>query len=115
MYIYRHEKNPVPGRHDVIFPLFEFETRGNFEDLCNLVKELLAFLGFKTDDDGQFPGDDYMNVAAKYGVKELDHDHETMINEEYGEVFFLKVLCRICCATCSVTCSHTHALTELPQ
>ena len=25
---YRQEQNPVPGRHDTIFPMFEFESHG---------------------------------------------------------------------------------------
>ncbi|MSO13513.1 hypothetical protein h2es_0206 [Rickettsiales endosymbiont of Trichoplax sp. H2] len=30
---YRSEPNPIPGRHKTIFPMFEFESHGNFEDL----------------------------------------------------------------------------------
>src|SRR3989338_8992132 len=26
---YRNEPNPIPGRHNLIFPMFEFETRGD--------------------------------------------------------------------------------------
>ena len=36
--ISRNEPNPVPGRHDKIFPLFEFETRGGMDDLVALEK-----------------------------------------------------------------------------
>jgi hypothetical protein len=43
---YRNEPNPIPGRHEKIFPLFEFEMKGNFEDLKKLEKELLMHLGF---------------------------------------------------------------------
>jgi len=25
---YRQETNPIPGRHDLIFPMFEFESKG---------------------------------------------------------------------------------------
>ena len=38
---YRNEPNPIPGRHDLIFPMFEFEGRGTLEDLVTLEKELL--------------------------------------------------------------------------
>ena len=32
---FRNEPNPVPGRHDKIFPMFEFEIKGCSErDLC---------------------------------------------------------------------------------
>ena len=33
---YRMEPNPVPGRHDVIFPMFEFEFKGNMQELMEL-------------------------------------------------------------------------------
>ena len=37
---YRQEQNPLPGRHDVIFPMFEFESHGDFEDLLQLENDL---------------------------------------------------------------------------
>lgn len=43
---YRNEQNPVPGRHEKIFPMFEFESKGDFNDLINLEKDLLSYLGF---------------------------------------------------------------------
>ena len=30
---YRQEPNAIPGRHDIIFPMFEFEFPGTIEDL----------------------------------------------------------------------------------
>lgn len=43
---YRAEPNPVPGRHCLIFPMFEFEGYGNFDQLLQLVEDLLIYLGF---------------------------------------------------------------------
>ena len=43
---YRNEPNPVEGRHDKIFPMFEFESHGNMDDMIKLEKELLHYLGF---------------------------------------------------------------------
>ena len=43
---YRMEPNPVPGRHDVIFPMFEFEFKGDINELIELQKELLIHLGY---------------------------------------------------------------------
>ena len=43
---YREEKNPIPGRHDLIFPMFEFESKGTMKDLIKLEGDLLAYLGF---------------------------------------------------------------------
>ena len=39
---YRNEPNPVEGRHDKIFPMFEFESHGGMDDLIDMEKELLA-------------------------------------------------------------------------
>ena len=36
---YRNEPNPVPGRHDLIFPMFEFELKGDMNDLITMEKE----------------------------------------------------------------------------
>src|SRR5690606_27149814 len=43
---YRNEPFPVPGRHDKIFPMFEFEAAGGMDELRKLEAELLEFLGF---------------------------------------------------------------------
>ena len=45
---YRNEPNPIEGRHQKIFPMFEFESKGNMQDLIKLEDELLKFLGFKS-------------------------------------------------------------------
>ena len=87
---YRNEPNPVPGRHDKIFPMFEFESRGGMDDLEQMEKELLDHLGFTRKADGEYPGGDYVDVAKGYGVKELEHEHETQLEVDHGPVFFLK-------------------------
>jgi len=43
---YRDEPNPIAGRHERIFPMFEFESHGTLDDLRGLENELLDFLGF---------------------------------------------------------------------
>lgn len=89
---YRNEPNPVPGRHDLIFPMFEFETRGNMDDMIKLETELLQYLGFKVDmyPDNVYPEGDYDDVAKKYDVEILEHEHETQLEKDYGPVYFLK-------------------------
>ena len=92
---YRQEQNPKEGRHELIFPMFEFEAPGNFEDLLQMENDLCKFLGFKTDrnlapyNDLDFPGGFYQSVLAKYTGPELDAGHEEKLYEEYGDVFFL--------------------------
>ena len=89
---YRNEPNPVPGRHDLIFPMFEFETRGDMNDMLKLETELLLHLGFKVDmyPNNVYPEGDYDDVAKKYGVDILEHEHETQLEKDHGPVYFLK-------------------------
>ena len=77
---YREEPNPVEGRHDLIFPLFEFEMKGDMEALINLEKELLEYLGYNPT---SYPTkrDKYSTVAQSYNTSELTHDHETQMYE----------------------------------
>lgn len=89
---FRNEPNPVPGRHDKIFPMFEFETKGNMEDMIKLEKELCEFLGFPKGIKGkskEYPRGQYDKVSKDYNVKELEHEHEAMLEKDYGSVFFL--------------------------
>jgi len=86
---YRNEPNPVPGRHDLIFPMFEFESKGTVVDLQKMQVDLLDHLGFdKTD--GSYPEGDYLEICNKYNTNELDNDHELRLEKDYGPVFFLK-------------------------
>ena len=87
---YRQEPDPVPGRHDLIFPMFEFEMHGGMEALIALEKELLEHLGYTGGDDGlQFAEGEYTDVADKYKTESVEHVHEAALCEEHGPVFFL--------------------------
>ena len=68
---FRNEPNPVPGRHDKIFPMFEFELKGGMDEMVKLERELCEFLGFGKAEE--FPAGDYDDVSAKYGVDDLEH------------------------------------------
>ena len=83
---YRNEPDPVPGRHELIFPLFEFEMRGGIDDLIVLEKELLEYLGY---DPSKFIVGKYEDVAKEYGVEELEHEHEAKLYEEKTATYFL--------------------------
>ncbi len=85
---YRNEPNPVPGRHCLIFPMFEFEMHGGLDEMIKLEAEFLEFLGF--GDKDSFPGGDYAAVAEAYGVKELQNEHEAKLVDDHGPIFFLK-------------------------
>ena len=84
---YRSEPNPVPGRHDLIFPMFEFECKGDMDDLVSLQKELLIHLGYNSDN---FYENDYTTIAEEFGVKELEHEHEERLYKEKSCVAFIK-------------------------
>ena len=87
---YRNEPNPVQGRHDKIFPMFEFELKGGIEELKQMERELLQYMGFKNKEGThQYPEDTYRSTAKKYEVVELEHEHETQMGIDYGDVFFL--------------------------
>jgi len=87
---YRNEPDPIPGRHDRIFPMFEFELKGGMDELRKVEGELLDYLGFKRLYDGSFPTGDYDDVAKEYGVDELENEHEERLEKEHGPVFFLE-------------------------
>lgn len=101
---YRQEANPIPGRHDLIFPMFEFEARGDMEDMIQLETELLEFVGFPKDrvSDSEFFKNNggvgntsffqynYEDLAKTWGVKEIGGKEEERIWKEIAPVFFLK-------------------------
>jgi len=83
---YRLEKNPVNGRHDLIFPLFEFEMKGGVDKLVELEQQLLEHLGY---DPSKFNIDKYMNLCVKYDTNELEHEHEMRLYTEETPTFFI--------------------------
>jgi len=82
---YRNEPNPVEGRHQKIFPMFEFESHGNMNNLITMEKELLGFLGF----GDEFKEITYDDACDKYDVDELDYDEEEALCKDYGDTTFL--------------------------
>jgi len=83
---YRMEKEPKQDRHDLIFPLFEFEMKGGMDKLIELEKDLLQHLGYDTT---KFVEGKYVDVAEEYDTKELDHEHEERLYKERTPTFFL--------------------------
>lgn len=87
---FRNEPNPVPGRHDKIFPMFEFELKGGMDELRKLEQELLEYLGFPKGEGNVYPSGNYDDVCSGYGVLELEHEHEEQLEKDHGPVFFLE-------------------------
>ncbi len=82
---YRDEPNPIEGRHWRIFPIFEFEAKGNFETLKQLEEELLFFLGF------EMPiAIDYEQTRKKYETQTIEHEHENALYQELGSCISLE-------------------------
>ncbi len=73
---YRAEPNPVPGRHETIFPMFEFEMKGGVKELQDMEWELCEWLGVPLDKSNIKT---YGEWGDKFNTKELDHDHEKSI------------------------------------
>ena len=86
---YRQEPNPIEGRHDLIFPMFEFEFPGTMSDLEVLEKELIEHLGMGTQHG--VVAKDYSEWCGEFGVTELTHEHEdAMCKKWQGRVCMIK-------------------------
>lgn len=85
---YRNEPNPIPGRHERIFPMFEFEAKGEFADLRKLEEDLCESLGLGSRDD--FTHTTYNDMMTRYGVEELTNKEERAMAEDFGRVVFLE-------------------------
>ena len=83
---YRNEPNPIAGRHDKIFPMFEFESRGTVVDLKNLLAELTQHLGFDAPTRV-----DYEDACKRYNVETLEANHETQMQNDFGNSISLEL------------------------
>lgn len=77
---YRQEPNAIPGRHDIIFPMFEFEMPGDINDLKNMEYELCEHLGFKKPTEKT-----YKEWQEEYNTDgELTAEHEGKMFNDYS-------------------------------
>ncbi len=83
---YRNEPNPVPGRHKLIFPMFEFELKGGVDELRAFETEVLEYLGFASSDTYIYKT--YDELKAYYNTEELTHEHEAKMQSDFGSVVF---------------------------
>ena len=89
---YRDEKNITEGRHDIIFPMFEFEFPGNIKDLEKMERELCEHMGFgnrhSVIDKDYLEWCDFFDL---YDGEELSHKHEEeMCKRWQGRVCMIK-------------------------
>ncbi|HYE22312.1 MAG TPA: amino acid--tRNA ligase-related protein, partial [Verrucomicrobiae bacterium] len=85
---YRNERNPIPGRHKIIFPMFEFESKGTLDDLRATEAQLLEYLGFGQQKN--FVHKSYDEVAKYYKALELTSKEENKMKEDFGNIVFLE-------------------------
>ena len=80
---YRQEPNAIPGRHDIIFPMFEFEMPGNVDNLKAMEYELCEYLGF-----GNITEKTYAEWQQHFGLSadtEMEAQHELAMEKEFGQ------------------------------
>lgn len=82
---YRQEKNPIPGRHSLIFPMFEVESKGSMVDLISLESDLLEYLGFDRPVEVN-----YDDLCVEYNTDILEHEHEQKMWDEIGSSISLQ-------------------------
>jgi aspartyl/asparaginyl-tRNA synthetase len=79
---YRQEPNAIPGRHDIIFPMFEFEMHGDINDLKEMEYDLCDYLGFDEPTEKT-----YSEWQGHYGLEqsvEMEAEHETAMFNDFG-------------------------------
>lgn len=82
---YRDEQNAIPGRHYNLFPMFDFEGQGSFEELQAIESELLTYIGFDAP-----IGLNYDDACSRYDTQLLETEHETMMCKEISTVISLE-------------------------
>jgi aspartyl/asparaginyl-tRNA synthetase len=83
---YRNEQNPVPGRHKLIFPMFEFELKGDISKLREFEIELLEYLSFGKRDSFYYKK--YDELKKFYKTHELTYKDENKMLKDFGPVVF---------------------------
>ena len=79
---YRQEPNAIPGRHDIIFPMFEFEMPGDIDDLKAMEYELCEYLGFpKPTEKTYAEWQKHFGLASDY---EMTATEEGKMYDEFG-------------------------------
>jgi len=82
---YRNEPFPIPGRHDKIFPMFEFESQGGIDEMKKLEAELLESLRLPKPVSKR-----YLELCSKYNVAELQAEQELEMQKDFGDAVSLE-------------------------
>lgn len=82
---YRNEPFPIPGRHDKIFPMFEFEAKGDMSEMRKIEAELLDFLGLPAPVCKR-----YLELCSEYNVAELKAEQELQMQKDFGNAVSLE-------------------------
>lgn len=82
---YRNEPNPIEGRHEKIFPMFEFESHGSLDDLRNMEARLLKHLGLPAAVQLE-----YEAACKHYGVDEIHAVQEMQMIKDFGAAVSLE-------------------------
>lgn len=82
---YRNEPFPVAGRHDLVFPMFEFESHGDMNALRSLEADLLQHMGFPVAKSIT-----YDDACKEIGTDILDGSDEGKLEKKHGSVISLE-------------------------
>jgi len=72
-------------RHDIIFPMVEFESLGEFDDLLIDCESMVESLGFASEPVYI----DYEAACDELGVQNIEAAEEQELAERYGNIIFL--------------------------
>lgn len=76
------------NRHLKIFPMFEFESLGDFGKLIELEKDLLVYLGL-AENKNQITELGYVEAVKKYSTNIIDSKTEEKMQKQYGNNIIL--------------------------
>ena len=76
------------NRHLKIFPMFEFESLGDFGKLVELEKDLLVYLGL-AENKNQITELGYVEIVKKYSTNIIDSKTEEKMQKQYGNNIIL--------------------------
>lgn len=82
---YRNEPHIIEGRHQRIFPMFEFESFGDVEALKKLEAELLVYLGFEHPKSVL-----YEDACQQYNCSHLEAEQEEHLRRDVGNVISIE-------------------------